>query len=453
MWGRRTGKTISAAAEVFAELCRPSARIWIVAPTYELTDRVFEYVYRWAVTDGILDRILGPGSVIKASKTKDLRYIETAWGSFVKGKSAEAPDSLIGEQLDLVVFDEAARCAEKIWSELLSPTLVDRKGRGLFISTPRGKNWFFRYFQRRLEKEMRENGWAGSQFSTSDNPFITSEEIEKRRAETAPDIFRREYEASPEEFSGMIYPMYKDAPVSRGGHLYDPQQFTLPEGPDYCGIDIGWRHPTAAVWGRADREGNIWIHREYLGESGLAHTEHAKNISTLCTGLSMYNTWISPDAKRKHPVSSRAEDSLSPLDEYKRHGIYARPAVDDVEVGVEAVRAYLLSTLQKSPEHPQIFISEGCPELRQAIVEYVFEDVSIRRERDLPERPRKYKDDLVDALRYLLSTRPRYVPSHIRNPGQSNFSAHERYGHPKQTGTKKSRRQRYPGAPVLGWET
>lgn len=450
MWGRRTGKTISAAAEAFTELCKRGGRTWIVAPNYELTDRVFEYLYKWVVHDKLLDEIMGPGSVIKASKTKDLRLIETAWGSFVRGKSAEAPDSLIGDQLDLVIYDECARCPEKIFTELLQPTLTDRDGRVLFISTPRGKNWFYQYFQRRLDGGMKKNGWFGKQMSTVQNPFISEEEVEKRRAETPPDIFRREYEASPEQFTGMIYPMYKDSYVENGGHLYDPTKLTLPEGTDYIGIDIGWRHPTAAVWGRVDREGNLWIHREYLGEPGTAHIDHAKNIATLCSDVDLYNAWISPDAKRKHPVSKRAEDSTSPLDVYRGAGIYVRPALDDVDIGVEAVRAYLLSTPLASSEHPSIFISEHCTGLRQAIPEYVFDDNATRKERDLPEKPRKYKDDLVDAFRYLIATRPRYVPPMIRRKDDP-YATDVRYGIPTQKSLKQ-RKQAYPGAPVLGWE-
>ena len=90
-WGRRTGKTIGASAEITAELGLPDRKIWIVAPNYELTDRVFEWVYKWVV----LDNCFGPGAVVKASKTRDNRYIEMAWGSMVRGKSAEAPDSFL----------------------------------------------------------------------------------------------------------------------------------------------------------------------------------------------------------------------------------------------------------------------------------------------------------------------------------------------------------------------
>lgn len=119
-WARRVGKTISASAEVLITLAQPNKRIWIVAPNYELTDRVFDYVWKWVVQDRIFEKLgFGENCIVAKSKSANRRYIETAWGSFVQGKSADSPDSLVGEQLDLIVFDECARCMEFIWTDNL----------------------------------------------------------------------------------------------------------------------------------------------------------------------------------------------------------------------------------------------------------------------------------------------------------------------------------------------
>ena len=100
-WGRRTGKTIGAAAEAVWELSKDNRKIWIVAPTYELTDRVFEIVYKWVV----LDNCFGGKAVIRSAKSKDARYIQMRWGSIIRGKSADAPASLLGDQTDLIIMD------------------------------------------------------------------------------------------------------------------------------------------------------------------------------------------------------------------------------------------------------------------------------------------------------------------------------------------------------------
>ena len=400
-WGRRTGKTICAAAEIVAELGLPDRKIWIVAPNYELTDRVFEWVYKWVVLDGVL----GKENVKKASKSKDMRYIEMVWGSMVRGKSAEAPDSLVGEQLDLVVMDECARFAELIWLENLEPTTIDREGRAMFISTPRGKNWFYEYFQRGENEETMDKGWKSSNFWTEHNPFVNVQWLKTKRAQTPEIIWRREYEGSFEDFGGRIYPDFKAWLHTDGGHLFDPQE--EPVGKDwttYRGIDIGFRLPTACVWGKVDTEGNIWIFREYE-EANAIHEDHAENINAR-SPEPVYQTYISPDAARRFGDGSEYN---SPLKVYQRAGIYARQAIDDFGPGVSLVSRYLRATLEENPDHPKLYISTACPLLIKHLENYQYHEIQNRQDLDQPEKPRKKDDHLPDALRYLLTARPRYL--------------------------------------------
>jgi hypothetical protein len=442
MWGRRTGKTISAAAEVVATMAQPQARIWIVAPTYELTDRVFEYVYRWLV----LDKVLGKDSIVKASKTRELRYIETQWGSFVKGKSGEAPNSLIGDQLDLLVIDEAARIEPHIYPELLEPTTLDRNGRTLFISTPRGRNWFYDYFVRKDKPETKNKGWCGSQFRTQDNPFLNKEWIKSKKSETPPDIWRREYEASPEHFSGLVWSMFTDK-LRPDGHLFKASQ-GRPSGTIYRAIDIGWRHPTFALWAVVDEKGDVWVFQEYHGKPDTIHLEHAKNIFSMSAGMKIYDTWISPDARRKHPVATRAEDTISVFDIYNDNGIDCRLALDDWKAGAPIVGSYLQAALQANSSHPRVFVAEECVSLRHCLQNYVYQDTFKSRE-DQPEKPKKYKDDAADAFRYLLAPMPRYSASEDLE-GSSSSYMEERYGWPVRKVILESRKSdRIPGAPYI----
>ena len=52
---------------------------------------------------------------------------------------------MLGEELDLLIIDEAANISQKIWFDYLLPTTASktRQGKTIFISTPRGKNWFY----------------------------------------------------------------------------------------------------------------------------------------------------------------------------------------------------------------------------------------------------------------------------------------------------------------------
>lgn len=62
-------------------------------------------------------------------------------------RSADDPESLIGEGLSLLIMDECARI-HKTALDSLAPSLIDRKGNRLLISTPRGHNWYWKEFVR-----------------------------------------------------------------------------------------------------------------------------------------------------------------------------------------------------------------------------------------------------------------------------------------------------------------
>lgn len=401
-WGRRTGKTLSAAIEIVYELGLPKTRTWIVAPNYELTDRVFDYVYEWVVRQ----RIFGSGSVKKASRTKDQRYIEMAWGSFVRGKSADSPDSLVGDQLDLVVFDECARCTEHIWTENLEPTTIDRKGRVMFISTPRGYNWFQDYFERGLTQDTIDKGWKSIQMRTIDNPHHDEEWVVSKRAETPTDVWEQEYEGKFTSYSGLVWPDYKDH-IYPDGHLFDPSEYDFSSNYTiYRAIDVGWRHPTACLWLAVDRESNVYLFREYEKQN-VVHEVHAQAINAL-SAEPVACTWISPDAARRNPLTASESHKLSALDIYRRAGIYALPASNSVNPGISEVARYLRSTREVKSAHPRVLISKELLGLRKSLRSYVFQEVQSKRDIDAPDKPRKYKDDLVDAFRYALAAKPRF---------------------------------------------
>jgi hypothetical protein len=400
VWGRRTGKTIAAAMEVVAQMGISNSRVWIVAPTYELTDRVFEYVWEALV----IQRIYGPDSVVKSAKALNNRYIQLSNGSFVKGKSGESPDSLIGEQLDLLVLDEAARLNESVWTEQLRPTLVDRKGKALFISTPQGHNWYREYYLRGMDEESRSNGWRSLRLGTKDNPFIDNDWLEQERSHTPETTWRQEYEASFEHRTGLIWPEFDE-----NIHLYDPTDPEYKLNADYTyyrAIDVGYRHPTACVWLAVDREHNVLVFQEYL-EQDLDHETHAHNINAL-TVHPIGTTWISPDSKRHNALTSSREDQLSAWDIYKRSGIYARPASNEVGPGLATVARYLRASREKNPSHPKVLISNQCKQLINGILNYTYHEITQQKDLDPPDKPRKYRDDMADALRYGLATRPRF---------------------------------------------
>jgi hypothetical protein len=91
---------------------------------------------------------------------------------------------------------------EAAWNEALRPALSDRKGGALFISTPKGRNWFWRLWAR---GQQGNGGWHSWRFPTSSNPFIDQGEVDAAQENLPERIFQQEYLAMFIEDAGGVF--------------------------------------------------------------------------------------------------------------------------------------------------------------------------------------------------------------------------------------------------------
>src|SRR5690349_16610594 len=143
--GARWGKTVAAAMECVAAMLQPAdkARGWIVAPSRDLVDRIFERVLA-------VFREHFPGRILDEDARAQRLIVKNLGGGTteLRGKSAENAVSLLGEALDFLICDEAAALPAATWESCLSARLIDRRGWALLVSTPNGANWFFLMYRR-----------------------------------------------------------------------------------------------------------------------------------------------------------------------------------------------------------------------------------------------------------------------------------------------------------------
>jgi tRNA(Met) C34 N-acetyltransferase TmcA len=133
--GRRFGKTrLCSYIVIVKALSKAEQVIWIVSPKYAQTAILWRMLKKYM-----------PRSYIKDIKEGDM-VIELINGSTIWAKSADNPDALVGEGLDLLILDEAARVKPDAWEVALQPSLADKKGEAIFISTPKSKNWFYQLY-------------------------------------------------------------------------------------------------------------------------------------------------------------------------------------------------------------------------------------------------------------------------------------------------------------------
>ncbi len=248
--GVRWGKSMCASMEAVAALMKPaeSSVGWIVAPNYGLCDRVF-----LNVLDTIRKHI---GHRLVETNPREHRVVVRNLGgglSEMRAKSADNPVSLLGEGLDWLIIDEATRVNQQVWEQHLSQRLIDRAGWALFLSTPRGCDWFYRLYKRCI-KGLDED-YEGWQFPSWQSPLVGKDVVEAERARLPADVFAQEYAA---EFLG-----WEDEPCescggireeSRGCVLVEEEEFdTLPRCQecglliDERGVPFGMRHEGRTV--------------------------------------------------------------------------------------------------------------------------------------------------------------------------------------------------------------
>ena len=224
--GRRWGKTRLGAA-----LCTVTAlnggRAWWTAPSYPMS------VVGWRLIKRLALQI--PGTDVNQAQ----RSIMFPTGGEIWVRSADNPDSLRGEGLDFAVLDECAFMKEAAWAEAIRPALSDRQGRAMFISTPKGRNWFWRLWQRCQDEGHDE--WQGWQLPTSDSPYIADDEIEAARRGMPEKIFNQEYLAMFLDDAGGVFRRVMDAATAV--HHEEAQ----PNAQYVAGVDWGRSHDFTVI--------------------------------------------------------------------------------------------------------------------------------------------------------------------------------------------------------------
>jgi Terminase large subunit, T4likevirus-type, N-terminal/Terminase RNaseH-like domain len=240
--GRRFGKTrMCAYVVIIRALTKPDQVAWIVSPKYAQTAIMWRMIKKYL-----------PRNYIKDIKEGEM-VIELVNGSTIWAKSADNPDALVGEGLDLLILDEAARVKPDAWEVALQPALADRKGEAIFISTPKGKNWFYNlYLMGTNENQYPE--YKSFNYPSISNTTIEDfdEEVERRRETTPELIFRQEYLAEFIEGGGEVFQDIR-------GNLEDSLREPVPGHNYVMGVDLA-KHQDFTVVTVADISSGRIVH-------------------------------------------------------------------------------------------------------------------------------------------------------------------------------------------------
>jgi hypothetical protein len=182
--GRRCGKSRLAATTLLIEglRCPSGSAVLYVAPTNGQARQII-----WNV-------LLDLGREVIANSHVNNQDITLINGATIYVRGADRPDTLRGVSLTYAVLDEVADIKTEAWEQVIRASLSDKKGRGLFIGTPKGRNWFFDIFK--LGQSGDDEDWKSWHFTTKDNPLIDPKEIESAKKTLSTFAFKQEYMAS-----------------------------------------------------------------------------------------------------------------------------------------------------------------------------------------------------------------------------------------------------------------
>jgi hypothetical protein len=246
--GRRWGKTEVAASKAINAALGEDQMVWWVSNSADNVKRGYRKVLQYLPSS-----LLAKPAPSEGANSKVLHLVTGSRIEFYTAGSAGSAESsgkdssaLTGEGVDYLVVDEAALIAEMVWYQHLRPTLSDTGGRALFISTPRGRNWFWKMWKR---GQLPGKDYASFHFTSYDNPYIPDSEIDDAREDLPEIMFRQEYLAEFVSNAASIFTVDEENIVAGlaapYGHLVGG--LDLAKQADWTVLDIARGHDRRPV--------------------------------------------------------------------------------------------------------------------------------------------------------------------------------------------------------------
>lgn len=202
--------------------------------------------------------------------------------------------------------------------------------------------------------------------------------------------------------------------------------FELPEPYELLlSLDFGQRHPTAALVGAWTRENVLYIIDEYWKPAipSVSSKEMFEQFGYLLGNLegktlsqkrdmviSTFSTRVidpSTVSKNRTKIKEGEEIPYSVIEDFWDHGWDFEPAQNDVDAGITRMREYFQFDSDRKC-HLYIF-KDKCPRTCSEILNWRYKELTEvqQKTRSDSEEPVKKNDDCVDALKYMVLTRPK----------------------------------------------
>jgi len=335
--GRRWGKTLLGGKEVeptaFVRNRRGEAnRGWIIGPNYIDCEKEFRVVYDTFKKLG-LDTV--SPKFLKNVENGNM-HIQTSWGFDVECRSAQHPDSLVGEGLDFVLMAEAGRLHRRTFTEYVRPALSDKRGWSLTTGVPElatDTSLLYWGYKRGLNHEEKPV-WRSWRMPSWTNTFVfpggrNDPEILEAEDDLTEDEFRRQYGGEFVDRVGRVMAEWDDEI-----HLKRIQY--NPDWPLYAAVDYGFTNYFVWLWIQVDPFQNVYV----LGEHYIKEMDTER---------------IAKEVLKDHPWTKRCvafyPDPHNPDDSRILNRHLGIPFVGGTGGEIKTRLAMIRTRLKPRPEH------------------------------------------------------------------------------------------------------
>ena len=238
---------------------------------------------------------------------------------------ADNPDSFRGLYFDGVVLDEFGNMRPSVWSEVLLPTLLDRRGWAVFMGTPNGPNHFRDLYDLRRVNEK----WYVVVLPYQATGVLDKEDIDSIRELMTEDEFAQEMECSFSASTRGAYFSKEIALAEIAGRISNNLQFD--ETALNFSLDLGIRDDTSG-WGWQERPDGYAMQvtfadnnqpipyyvnminsicTQYRVKRGKVYLPHDARARSLQTGRSVVEQMVSLDCYPEIVPSMGLNDGIS----------------------------------------------------------------------------------------------------------------------------------------------
>lgn len=317
----------------------------------------------------------------------------------------EDPDKLRSLNLNAFYIDEANQVSEAAFIQLQSRLRGQYVRKGFITSNPKGHDWIYRWFVKKdmFRSEESKKAFKLIKAPSTENKHLPSDYLQVAMETWSEDRIQKEIMGSFDAFEGQVYHEFR-----RDVHVIPP--FAIPDSwVKIMGADHGYRNPAAFLWGAVDYDGDIYIYREFYKREWLIQEiangkGNEPGVVQLTGKEQIQQIHIDPSTRNR-----RGSNGLSDFDSYQEHfpqGMAFALANNAKTSGIDRVKTFL--KVNPRTNKPRLFIFNTCTNLIEEMSQYRYAELPTNQQASKSEKeePVKVNDHALDALRYLIMSRP-----------------------------------------------